>query len=172
MNATVCAGKTSPSRLESTAFFWSLMAKLLRLAGCCRLRRALDPCLKTGGKAAGDLQKARVWPAPTKSGHMDHSSVKKQHRACIQKPRPIQAIERKRICAYSFRHTFLTRLGESGCDAWNNGTDCRLERNQHFQNVTCIRLKTQYWPLLPEYLRPKDGWKEEQKFKERDGVSI
>ncbi len=53
-----------------------------------------------------------VWPAPTRSGHIDHSSLKKQHVRALKlsKVRP--------FVLYAFRHTFLTRLGESGCDAW------------------------------------------------------
>jgi integrase len=53
-----------------------------------------------------------IWPAPTKSGHIDHSSLKKQHSKALQLSggRP--------FVLYSLRHTFLTRLGESGCDAW------------------------------------------------------
>ena len=46
-----------------------------------------------------------VWPAPTKSGHVEPSTVKKQHRKAItdSKVRP--------FALYSLRHTFLTRLG-------------------------------------------------------------
>ena len=53
-----------------------------------------------------------IWPAPTKSGHVEPSSLKKQHRKALSlsKVRP--------FVLYSLRHTFLTRLGESGCDAW------------------------------------------------------
>jgi len=53
-----------------------------------------------------------LWPAPTLSGHIDHSSLKKQHIRAVRlsKVRP--------FVLYDFRHTFLTRLGESGCDAW------------------------------------------------------
>jgi integrase len=63
-----------------------------------------------------------LWPAPTQSGHIDHSSLKKQHvraflsanaQAKKNKQRPLTP-----FVLYSFRHTFLTRLGESGCDAW------------------------------------------------------
>jgi integrase len=53
-----------------------------------------------------------VWPAPTQSGHMESSSLKKQH---------LKALKASRVrcfVLYSLRHTFLTRLGESGCDAW------------------------------------------------------
>ena len=72
-----------------------------------------------------------LWPAPTKSSHIEHSSLKKQHAGTFakvnkaireanekaggdgEKQRPLKA-----WVLYSFRHTFLTRLGESGCDAW------------------------------------------------------
>jgi integrase len=53
-----------------------------------------------------------IWPAPTRCGHVDRSSLKKQHRKALR-------ISRVRpFVLYSLRHTFLTRLGESGCDAW------------------------------------------------------
>lgn len=53
-----------------------------------------------------------VWPAPTRSGHVEPSTLKKQHRKAIRdsKVRP--------FVLYTFRHTFLTRLGASGCDVW------------------------------------------------------
>jgi integrase len=53
-----------------------------------------------------------VWPAETKDGHINHDSVKLQHKKALKlaKIRPFEV--------YSIRHTFLTRLGESGCDAW------------------------------------------------------
>ena len=63
-----------------------------------------------------------MWPAPTRSGHIDHSSLKKQHAKAFR----LVNAEAKKNCLrtvtpfvlYSLRHTFLTRLGESGCDAW------------------------------------------------------
>jgi integrase len=63
-----------------------------------------------------------VWAAPTKSGHMESSSLKRQHRQTFERlakeakknnQKPVQW-----FVLYSLRHTFLTRLGESGCDAW------------------------------------------------------
>jgi integrase len=72
--------------------------------------------------AAGKLLEGFVWPAPTKSGHMDHSTLKKQHARTFrtlndEAKRTGQPIL-KPFVLYSFRHTFLTRLAESGCDAW------------------------------------------------------
>jgi integrase len=53
-----------------------------------------------------------IWPAPTRCGHVDRSSLKKQHRKALR----ISGV--RPFVLYSLRHTFLTRLGESGCDAW------------------------------------------------------
>jgi integrase len=53
-----------------------------------------------------------VWPAPTHSGHLEPSSIKKQH------AKALKTSNVRPFVLYSLRHTFLTRLGESGCDAW------------------------------------------------------
>jgi integrase len=68
--------------------------------------------LETRWEAAGKPSEGFVWPAPTKSGHLEPSSLKKQHVKAVKlsKVRP--------FVLYSLRHTFLTRLGASGCDAW------------------------------------------------------
>ena len=60
---------------------------------------------------AGRPEQGWVWPASTKSGHVEPCSLKRQHRKTLRlsKVRP--------FVLYSLRHTFLTRLGESGCDA-------------------------------------------------------
>lgn len=60
----------------------------------------------------GTLQEGWIWAAPTQSGHIEPSSLKKRHRRALRDSgvRP--------FVLYSLRHTFLTRLGESGCDAW------------------------------------------------------
>jgi integrase len=61
---------------------------------------------------AGKPLEGWVWPAPTRSGHVEPSSLKKQHRKAL----PIAGV--RELVLYSLRHTFLARLGESGCDAW------------------------------------------------------
>ena len=68
--------------------------------------------LEARWEAAGRPLAGWVWPAPTTSGHIEPSSLKKQHRnaVSISKVRP--------FVLYSLRHTFLTRLGASGCDVW------------------------------------------------------
>lgn len=48
----------------------------------------------------------------TKEDHINHDSLKVQHKNAL-KISKVRAFE-----VYSIRHTFLTRLGESGCDVW------------------------------------------------------
>jgi integrase len=68
--------------------------------------------LESRWESAGKPIEGWVWPAPTKSGHVEHDSVRVQHRKALtaSKVRP--------FVLYSLRHTFLTRLGQSGCDVW------------------------------------------------------
>ena len=77
-----------------------------------------------GGNFAlvGKPEEGWVWAAPTRSGHMESSSLKRQHKL-IFKILAEQAQENnqkpvRKFVLYSLRHTFLTRLGESGCDVW------------------------------------------------------
>ncbi len=62
--------------------------------------------------AAGRPVEGWVWPAPTYSGHVESSSLKKQHRNSLR------LAEVRPFVLYSLRHTFLTRLGEAGCNVW------------------------------------------------------
>ena len=62
-----------------------------------------------------------VWPAPTASGHVEPSTLKKQHAKAFKTitehtPKDKKAV--RPFVLYSLRHTFLTRLGESGCNVW------------------------------------------------------
>lgn len=62
--------------------------------------------------AAGKPDEGWVWPAGSCSGHVEPNSIYGQH---------LKALEASKVrpfVLYSLRHTFLTRLGESGCDAW------------------------------------------------------
>jgi integrase len=63
-----------------------------------------------------------VWPAPTRSGHMEPSTIRKHH-AAVFRALSKEAVEKNEkpmrpFVLYSLRHTFLTRLGQSGCDVW------------------------------------------------------
>ena len=68
--------------------------------------------LESRWDAAGKPQDGWIWPAPTRSGHAESSSLRKQHQNALRtsKVRP--------FVLYSLRHTFLTRLAENGCDVW------------------------------------------------------
>ncbi len=68
--------------------------------------------LESRWEAAGKPEDGWVWPAGTRSGHVEPNSIYGQH---------LKALETSKVrpfVLYSLRHTFLTRLGESGCDAW------------------------------------------------------
>jgi site-specific recombinase XerD len=83
-----------------------------------RVRKVLE----SSWNEAGKQQEGWVWPAPTRSGHVEPSSLRKQH-ARTFKTLDEEAAKRKqkpfrRFVLYSLRHTFLTRLGQSGCDVW------------------------------------------------------
>jgi integrase len=63
-------------------------------------------------ESAGKPAEGWVWSAHTRSEHFEKSTLKKQHKKAL-------ALSGVRpFVLYSLRHTFLTRLGESGCDAW------------------------------------------------------
>jgi integrase len=71
--------------------------------------------LQARWELANKSEEGWVWPAPTKSGHIEHiepSSLKKQH------AKAIESSELRPFVLYTLRHTMLTRLGESGCDVW------------------------------------------------------
>lgn len=68
--------------------------------------------LQTRWETAGRPEEGWVWPATAKSGHVEPCSLKRQHRRALRLSRV------RPFVLYSLRHTFLTRLGESGCDAW------------------------------------------------------
>lgn len=68
--------------------------------------------LESRWEAARRPEEGWVWPSGTRSGHVEPSSLRKQHSKALTdcKVRP--------FVLYSLRHTFLTRLGQSGCDVW------------------------------------------------------
>jgi integrase len=78
--------------------------------------------LETRWSSAGGPIEGWIWPASTRNGHVEPSSFRKQHantfktvaeEAARNNLKPVRP-----FVLYSLRHTFLTRLGESGCDAW------------------------------------------------------
>jgi integrase len=83
-----------------------------------RVRSVLESRWKTAQEPAEGF----VWPAQTRSGHIEPSTLRKSHARAFEIVAE-QAKENNQkpvapFVLYSLRHTFLTRLGESGCDAW------------------------------------------------------
>jgi integrase len=70
----------------------------------------------------GQPEEGWIWAAPTASGHVEPSTLKKQHARTfkILKEQADKNNEKaiRPFVLYSLRHTFLTRLGESGCNVW------------------------------------------------------
>ena len=85
-----------------------LASDLAALVGVAVPKVVLDRV--NGG--AGRPEEGWVWPARTRSGHAKPNSIYGQHLKALQ------ASGVRPFVLYSLRHTFLTRLGESGCDAW------------------------------------------------------
>lgn len=72
--------------------------------------------------AVGKPLEGWIWPAPTRSGHVEPSGIRKHHaktfetiaeQAAMNNLKPVRP-----FVLYTLRHTFLTRLGQSGCDVW------------------------------------------------------
>jgi integrase len=78
--------------------------------------------LETRWEIAGRPMEGWIWPAQTRSGHLESSSLKKQHARTFKtlsaESKKSTAKPVRPFVLYSLRHTFLTRLGESGCDVW------------------------------------------------------
>jgi integrase len=78
--------------------------------------------LETRGEAASKPVEGWIWAAPTRGGHVESSSLKKQHRQVFktlaEQDQKNNQKSIRRFVLYSLRHTFLTRLGESGRDVW------------------------------------------------------
>jgi integrase len=63
-----------------------------------------------------------IWAAPTCSGHVQPSTLKKQHVRAFKTLKELSEKANERpvrpLVLYTLRHTFLTRLGQSGCNVW------------------------------------------------------
>ena len=85
--------------------------------------------LEARWEAQGSPKEGWLWPSATKSGHFEESTLKKRHRnnlaSCAknvaqQKAEGKTPVQVRPFVFYNLRHTFLTRLGESGCDVWTH----------------------------------------------------
>lgn len=106
-------------RWENIHFENGRFGTLLVTHGKTKAARRMLPCtprvravLESRYQNAGQPDEGWVFTAPTRSGHAEHSTVKTQHL------RAVKLSKVRHFVLYSFRHTFLTRLAESGCDAW------------------------------------------------------
>jgi integrase len=72
--------------------------------------------LEARWELAGRPEEGWVWPAPTRSGHINHDSLKAQHKKALHRS-GVRLFD-----VYSIRHTFATRLAPY-VDAW---TLCRI----------------------------------------------
>jgi integrase len=108
--------------------FWRTTTLLVTHGKTAAARRVLPmtprvrDVLEARWEAAGKPVEGWVWAAPTRSGHVESSSLKKQHRQVFktlaEQDQKHNQKSIRRFVLYSLRHTFLTRLGESGCDVW------------------------------------------------------
>ncbi|MBV9624768.1 MAG: tyrosine-type recombinase/integrase [Acidobacteria bacterium] len=72
--------------------------------------------LEARWNAAEKPIEGHIWSAPTRSGHIDHSTLKKQH------VRALKLSGVRPFVLYSLRHSFATRLAPH-VDAW---TLCKI----------------------------------------------
>ncbi len=80
------------------------------------LTRTVRAVLETRWQGAGSPETGFVFPAPTRCRHMDHSTLKKQHR------RAVRSSGVQPFVIYSLRHSFATRIAPH-VDAW---TLCKI----------------------------------------------
>jgi integrase len=103
------------------------------VAGKSRAARRIIPmvrdvfvALKRRHKEQGEVQEGWVFPSASRSGHFEQDSAKNQHSAALrllnrrakENVHPKQEPPFKPFEPYCLRHTALTRLAESGCDAF------------------------------------------------------
>jgi integrase len=72
--------------------------------------------LQARWESAGRASEGWIWPAPTRAGHVDRSSLKKQHEKALR----LSGVPP--FVLYSLRHTFATRIAPH-VDAW---TLCKI----------------------------------------------
>jgi integrase len=91
-----------------------------------RVRKLLEERWEVAGKPL----EGWVWSAPSKSGHIEPCSLKKQHKKALKLSKVRQFV------LYSLRHTFMTRLGASCGDPW------KLARIAGWSSIVSVRAST------------------------------
>jgi integrase len=119
IDSGMCPDECFRQRWENVTWANGRFGTILVTHGKTKARRRVLPMtprvraiLEQRWESADKPREGWIWQAPTKSEHVEPSTIKKLHRKAIaaSKVRP--------FVLYSLRHTFLTRLGESGCDVW------------------------------------------------------
>jgi integrase len=85
--------------------------------------------LESRWQSAGQPEQGWVWTAPTYSGHVEGSSLKKQHSKALRlsNVRP--------FVLYSLRHTFLTRLGRIWLRCMDTRENCWAQLNSDVHSL-------------------------------------
>jgi len=103
-------------RWECVNFAQRRVATLFGKTGAARrtlpMTNRVKHVLKARWEAQDEPREGFVFPAPTREGHINSSSVKKQHNAALA------AAKLKPFVLYSIRHTFLTRLATVISNPW------------------------------------------------------
>lgn len=76
------------------------------------MTRRVRAVLESRWEAARRPEEGWVWPSGTRSGHAEPSNLRRLH------SKTLTACSVRPFVLYSLRHTFLTRLGQSGCNVW------------------------------------------------------
>jgi integrase len=104
---------------------------------------------------AGKPDEGWVYPAATRSGHVEPSTICGQHRSALR----VSGV--RPFVLYTLRHTFLTRLGASGCDVWTlariagHSTIGMSARYVHPSDETVLSAMAQMAANLSEPEEPK-----------------
>ena len=112
MSVINCDGKTLLGAMDAFGTMLVTQGKTPSARRVLPMTPRVRATLETRWQRVGKPLNGWVWLAPSQSGHIDHCNLKKRH---------IKAVNVAKLhpfVLYSLRHTFLTRLGESGCDAW------------------------------------------------------
>jgi integrase len=83
---------------------------------------AVHSALKRRWETAGKPEEGWIFPSGSKEGHLNKDTAKDQHRKAIEranaKAKADDAKEIQFFQPYILRHTALTQLAKSGCDAF------------------------------------------------------
>jgi integrase len=86
------------------------------------MTRRVRETLEARWQAAEKPTEGWVWSAETESGHVEPSTIKKQHARTFKTIADAAKANGEKpvvpFVLYTLRHTFLTRLGASGCNVW------------------------------------------------------